>query len=428
MIGGTGRQGEGKMDRLQGVLRSGIFAGFVILVAALPLFSARPLTKDEINLLLVGGAAPQKIMTLVAERGVDFRMTPAIGKEFQKNGATPELIEEIQKISDQLYSAAPPSNPPRTENPAPPARSALPQRSSAPSAPPSPAQERVNHVLASLASHPAPAGPPVLTASSGSAAAPAKEAPPVKLTDPSPAEIQNIIRTFAAKETLFKAARNNYTYHQINRVETIDADGHVNGTWEQDWDILYDNNGHRIERVTYAPVGDLKDVLMTEQDIYQMRHTQPFVVTTGTLPEYDVKYLGHVPLDKLTAYVFRVKPKAIKKHHEYFDGVVYVDDHDLQIVKTEGRQVPQIIRGDHQNLFPEFSTWRQQIDGKFWFPVFTMADDTLYFASGPVHIKEIIRYTDYKQFKSTSKIKMIGVAGPNQTSQPPATPKPHHHQ
>ncbi len=412
------------MDRkLQRAFRCGALAALAILWAALSLISAGPLTKDEIDLLLTAGASPQKIMTLVAERGVSFMMTSALAKEFQKKGATPELIKEIQKISDQLYSAAPPPAAPAMRRSTPVARSALPGARQTSGPPPSPAQKKVEQVMASLGSHPAPSGPAML-ATHSQAAAPAKESPPPKLTDPSPAEIQKIIQTFTAKEALFKAARNDYTYHQINRVETLDADDRVDGTWEQDWDILYDDNGHRIERVTYAPTGDLKGVLMTEQDMYQMRHTQPFVVTTDELPEYNIRYLGHVPLDKLTAYVFRVSPKVIKKHHEYFDGVVYVDDHDLQIVKTEGRQVPQIRNGNSENLFPNFSTWRRQIDGKFWFPVFTEADDTLYFPNGPVHIKEIIRYTDYKQFKSTSKIKMIGVAGPNQNPQPPAAPNP----
>ncbi len=398
-----------KKRRFQKTIKRSLLVAGVLAWTALPAFCARPLTKDEINLLLTAGASAPKIMTLVAERGVAFMMTPAIAKEFQKHGATPALIKEIQKISDQLYSGAPPP-PPTLASPPPLARSALPAAAQAPSESEPSAAPEVGAATVKLARHSAPAAPP-------------KE-PPVKLTNPSPAEIQKIIQTFTAKEALFKAARSDYTYHQINLVETLDADGHVDGTWEQDWDILYDDNGRRIEKVTYAPVGDLKGVLLTEQDLYQMRHTQPFVVTTRELPEYNIRYLGHVPLDKLTVYVFRVEPKAIKKHHEYFDGVVYVDDHDLQIVKTEGRQVPQIRHGSYENLFPSFSTWRRQIDGKFWFPVFTEADDTLYFSGGPVHIKEIIRYTDYKQFRSTSKIKMIGVAGPNPNPQPPATAHP----
>ncbi|HEV2177296.1 MAG TPA: redoxin domain-containing protein [Terriglobia bacterium] len=247
--------------------------------------------------------------------------------------------------------------------------------------------------------------PPGTASPSRSAAKPAAPNPTPNLSDPSAAEIQRIIQAFAAKEELFKEARDGYTYHQINKVETLDADSQPNGEFEQDWDILYDDNGKRIERVTYAPLDTLKGVLITEQDIDAIRHLQPFVLTTAVLPEYDVSYLGHVKLDELTAYVFRVRPKVVKKGGQYFQGVVWVDDRDLQIVKAEGKPVfDKELKEVKGQQFPRFTTWREQIDGKFWFPTFTMADDTLYFPDGPVHLKEIIKYTDYKQFKSTVKI------------------------
>jgi peroxiredoxin len=246
---------------------------------------------------------------------------------------------------------------------------------------------------------------PVKTAS---AVAAKPDSPPpvskVALPDPSPARIQQIIKAFASKEELFKEARENYTWHQVNKVQTLDADGGVTGTFEQDWDILFDGNGKRIERVTYAPENTLKNLIVTEQDIESFRSIQPFVLTSAELPEYEVRYLGHVHVDYITAYVFSVRPIEIKKGKEYFKGVIWVDDHDLQIVKAEGKTVPELNNRHGQNLFPRFTTWRQQIDGKYWFPTFTMANDTLYFNSGPIRIKEIIKYTDYKQFKSKFRI------------------------
>ncbi len=249
----------------------------------------------------------------------------------------------------------------------------------------------------------APAAPTVKPAA---AASRASNANPV-LSDPSPERVQQIIQAFAAKEKLFKEARDNYTYHQINKVETLDADGNVDGMYQQEWDILYDDAGKRIERVTYAPLDTLRRVMITPEDLDAMRNIQPFVLTTDDLPEYEIKYLGHVKVDEITAYVFSIRPKEIKKGHQYFQGVVWVDDRDLQIVKSEGKQVPELRTKKGENLFPRFTTWREQIDGKFWFPTFTLADDTLYFDQGPVHIKEVIRYSDYKQFKAGARI--IGV-------------------
>ena len=267
------------------------------------------------------------------------------------------------------------------------------------------------------------AAAPVKVASVAAGNPAGKAAPPgsgVALPDPSPARIQQIIQAFAAKEKLFKQARENYTWHQVNKVQTLDADGNATGSYEQDWDILFDNNGQRIERVTYAPEDTLKGLIVTEQDIDSFRNVQPFVMTTDDLPEYEVRYLGHVRVDYITAYVFSIRPKVIKKGKQYFKGVIWVDDRDLQIVKAEGKPVPELTGKKGQNLFPRFTTWRQQIDGKYWFPTFTMANDTLYFNQGPIRIKEIIKYTNYKQFKSKVK---ISPATP--ISDPPAAPPKH---
>ena len=303
--------------------------------------------------------------------------------------------------------------------------------------------EPVLHTRQSDASTPAPAGgapssppssPSMASSNEPALHQPAKQAaPPVTpatasggaLKDPSPQEIQHIIQEFAAKEKVFKEARNNYTYHQINKVEELGPDNQITGTYEQEWDILYDDKGNRIEKVTYAPLSSLKQLGITKEDIEGFRNIQPFVLTTDELPEYEINYLGHVKLDELTAYVFRIQPKELEKGKQYFKGQVYVDDRDLQIVKSQGRQVPQDKKVHGQeNLFPEFSTWREQIDGKFWFPTYTMADDTLYFSSGSVHMKEIVRYTDYKQFKSTGRILSVESIDKPKDQAPPATPPP----
>ncbi len=229
-----------------------------------------------------------------------------------------------------------------------------------------------------------------------------------ELSNPSPAEIQQIILKFAAKEKLFREARENYTYHQINRLQELDYSGRVVGTYEQSWDILYDDRGKRIERVTYAPVPTLRRIQVTQQDIESMRSIQPFVLTTDELPLYEVRYLSHSRVDEITAYVFSIRPRTIEKGKQYFQGQVWVDDRDLQIVKSEGRMVPEIRTKKGENLFPRFVTYREQIDGKFWFPTYTRAEDTLRFSSGPVRIRQIIKYTDYKQFRARTRITFAG--------------------
>ncbi len=247
------------------------------------------------------------------------------------------------------------------------------------------------------------------------------------LKDPSPAEVQHIIQEFAAKEKVFRAARNNYTYHQINKVQELGPENEVVGRFEQEWDILYDDAGKRIEKVTYAPENTLKGLIITKEDMEGFRSITPFVLTSDELPDYDIKYLGHVKVDQITAYVFSTRPKEIQKNRQYFQGIVWVDDRDFQIVKSEGKQVPQDkMKHGSENLFPRFTTWREQVDGKFWFPTYTMGDDTLYFSNGPpIHMKEIIRYTDYKQFKSGVRILTVESMDKDKdkTTPAPATPQ-----
>ncbi len=380
-----------------------------------------PLTQDDIKILLIGGAKPEKMVQMIQRRGVDFAMNADLAKKFHDLGATDEVIDALQRASDKR--AASPS--PKASSPAPAATSSSPAASAPPPSPAaksSPAaqsdasvQDKINQSLAqktavvdetASAEGPPSSGKPGIAAG-GSGAAPAK-AP--DLSDPSPAEIQHIIEAFAAKEKLFKQARDNYAYHQINKVDELGPNDEVVGTFRQDWDILFDDKGKRVEQVTYAPLPTLKGILVTQEDLDSMRSIQPFVLTSDDLPEYDIKYLGHVKVDYITTYVFHVRPKEIKKGKQYFDGIVWVDDRDLQIVKSEGKPVPELKTKNGENLFPRFTTYREQIDGKFWFPTYTMADDTLYFPGNPVHMKEVIRYTNYKQFKATSTIKVVGEA------------------
>jgi hypothetical protein len=85
-----------------------------------------------------------------------------------------------------------------------------------------------------------------------------------------------------------------------------------------------------------------------------------------------------------------------------------VDDHDFQIVKTKGKTVPDLRSKNEENLFPAFTTWREQIDGRYWFPTYTRADDTLHFKNNDVRIREIVKYTNYKRFGAQSKITYEG--------------------
>jgi len=148
------------------------------------------------------------------------------------------------------------------------------------------------------------------------------------------------------------------------------------------------------------------------------------VLTTPELPKYFIRYLGRQNVDEISCYVFAVKPKKIEGKERYFGGLVWVDDRDLQIVKSYGRAMG-IANSKGNNQSPKFETYREQIDGKYWFPTYTLADDTLHFTLGDIRIREILHYEDYKRFGSSSTIIFEGKEIENAPQAKPGdAPKP----
>ncbi|MCS7043297.1 MAG: outer membrane lipoprotein-sorting protein [Bryobacteraceae bacterium] len=236
--------------------------------------------------------------------------------------------------------------------------------------------------------------------------------------DPSPDEIERIIQRMAEKETEFARARENYTYRQRYRFEELGPDRRPVGRLEMEADIIFNKEGKRIERVTYAPMNTLRNIIFTPEDEQDMRNVQPFVFTLKELPNYRVRYIGREKIDEIDCFVFAVKPKTMVEGQRYFAGIVWVDDRDLQIVKTYGRGVGTGKRVAGQR-FPKFETWREQIDGKYWFPTYTVSNDVLNFESGAIPIRLVITYRDYKQFKAETTITFEGVDEPA-PAKPPA--------
>lgn len=246
---------------------------------------------------------------------------------------------------------------------------------------------------------------------------------PLKTAQPNGITPEQIIQKFAAKEAIFKEARNHYTYTQEVVVQTLDGDT-VDGEYRQTTDILYDDQGKRIEEVKYAPAPSLTRVMMTKEDFDDIRNRLPFVLTTEDLPKYQVQYQGQQHVDEIDTYVFDIAPKHVEKNGgpRYFQGRIWVDNRDFQIVKTCGKNVPDIHGKDNENLTPKFVTYREQIDNDYWFPTYTKADDDLEFKTGPVHIREIVKYTNYKRFGVKTRIIYGKEAPPESNPQPQQKP------
>jgi hypothetical protein len=239
---------------------------------------------------------------------------------------------------------------------------------------------------------------------------------------------EEIITRFSNKEKEFKEAREHYTYRQSVKVETPED----KGTYQEVFDVVFDDQGKRLENVVFAPQNTLQILIMSPEDLDDIRHRLPFVLTSDEVPEYQILYVGQQKEDELQCYVFDIAPKEIVGKKRYFQGRIWVDNQDFQIVKTYGKTVPDTLKKKgkgQENLFPKFTTWRQIVDNKYWFPAYTKADDVLHFhdATGDVRIIEIVKYEDYKRFGSDVKItydgqevqKDKGAKKPQDQPQPP---------
>lgn len=236
---------------------------------------------------------------------------------------------------------------------------------------------------------------------------------------------QQIIDKFAARESIFKQARNNYTFTQDITVQELEG-SMVTGEFRLVEDITYDDKGGRLENVTFAPQSSLRQLGLSKEDYEDFRNKMPFVMTTEDVPKYNLLYVGQQHVDEIDTYVFDAAPKAIEKGQRYFQGRLWVDTHDLQIVKSCGKTVPEVRADNHkkknvdENLTPKFVTYREQIDGEYWFPTYTRAEDTLHFRFGDVKMREIIKYTNYKRFGATTRITFKGEVKDKDENAPPA--------
>jgi len=228
-------------------------------------------------------------------------------------------------------------------------------------------------------------------------------------SEPKGITVDEIVRRFSVKEKEFKEARDQYTFRQDVKVMTLDGDT-PDGSYQQVFDVSFDDKGRKVKNVVFAPQNTLQRIQMTEEDLDDIENRLPFVLTSDEIGEYDILYVGQQKQDELNTYVFDVAPKQIVGKKRYFQGRIWVDNRDFQIVETYGKTVPDIRKkhGKDENLFPKFTTWREQIDGQYWFPTYTRAEDTLKFSLGDIKIREIIKYTNYRRFGSKSKITFEG--------------------
>ncbi|PYT01388.1 MAG: hypothetical protein DMF63_00635 [Acidobacteria bacterium] len=223
--------------------------------------------------------------------------------------------------------------------------------------------------------------------------------------DLSQPEIDKIVTKFTKNERLFRSALNVYAFNRNATIQTVGMGGNITGTYKRESFITFDGAGNRVEKILLFPVSTLTEITVTQADIENLGGLDPFAIEPANIDKYKFTYLGKEKIDELNLFVFDVAPKVIPKAEKdglrLFQGRIWVDDTDLLIVKSKGKAVPEW----KDERFPIIETWRENIDGKYWFPSFSSSDDELVFKSGQVvKMKIRVKYSNYGVGRTDIKI------------------------
>lgn len=213
-----------------------------------------------------------------------------------------------------------------------------------------------------------------------------------------PADTERIVSAFTAKETEFRDALAHYRFKRDAAVQTIGAGGQISGEYRRTSQLAVDASGKLIEKILFFPTPTLRAIGVSTEDLDDLFGVQLFALETSKAPLYNFKYVGQERIDELDLHVFDVSPKALpdpkKIKDRLFQGRVWVDTEGYQIVKTRGKGLPE----PKNSPYPTIETYREEIDGRFWFPTYAFADEELPDGSGQaVKMRLRIRFSEFEK-------------------------------
>jgi hypothetical protein len=211
-------------------------------------------------------------------------------------------------------------------------------------------------------------------------------------SDESPIPPDEIIRRFSANEDELARVFTTYGYRKTVRLEEVGEDGKVSGQSQISASIPASDD----RRPTGEQQSTLRYLDLERDNIEALSKIPVFPLVSSNLPKYKISYQGKQPVDELSTYVFEVKPRQLERAHAYFDGLVWVDDHDLTIVRSYGKWVTET--GDFQPAklpFALFETYRQPVADKYWLPAYSRSDGSYDNRGASVPVRLIIRWEQY---------------------------------
>ena len=192
-----------------------------------------------------------------------------------------------------------------------------------------------------------------------------------------------------------------YTYYAELTIETVSQSDTITGKFYRFSVISFDRDGNRQEKILENNSTLPADVHIGTNAANNLVRVYQFIVTPETLDQYELSYVGRERVDELMTYVFDVKPRVRmpdpeKSSERYLKGRIWIDEQDLCVVKVSGEALPE--QSAHRT--PRFETYFQNY-GKYWFPAYASADDSVRMGRRSTRVNVKVRFTSYK--KATPK-------------------------
>ena len=223
-------------------------------------------------------------------------------------------------------------------------------------------------------------------------------------------DVNRIVQAMTAKETEFRRVLNDYAFKRDVVIQIIGFGGQIAGEYHRVSNFTFDDSGTAFEKIIFFP---MPTVAPSQTDLEDLNTIHTFVLEPSRINEYRFTYAGKERIDEIDTHMLDVAPVVTPSKGSkvrFFQGRIWVDERDMQIVKARGKGIPE-----GKEKYPTFESYREQVDGRYWFPSYTYADDELVLNSGePIHVRMRIKFTDYE--RSRGKVKVT--EADKQTSEP----------
>jgi hypothetical protein len=231
---------------------------------------------------------------------------------------------------------------------------------------------------------------------------------------------EEIIKKFSEKEDQYLTARAGYGYRKTTRIDEFDHDGKLVGQFLSVSETIRAPNGRVVNKVVEHPQSSLHLIPLEPEDAKELDRIPPFPLVSSQLPKYNLKYIGEEQIDEINCYIFQVKPKGVDRTTAYFDGVAWVDQKYLEVVKTYGKWVNELGDVHIANLpFTTYETYRENVDGKYWFPNYQRSDDTVHLNNGDFAVRLVIKWSEFKVLPAAAPATAPASPGAPATDTPP---------